>query len=97
MKKQELVAAVAKETGLSQTEVNKVVDSISTVIATECVTNGGEVNLPLLGKFKQKVNKAREGFNPITKEKLQIKESHTLAFKPTSSLKVTIEPKKGRS
>ena len=91
MKKFELVAEVAKETGMTQDSVNKVVDSMSAVIVKECVTNGGEVNLPALGKFRQKVNPAREGINPLNKQKISIKETHTLKFTPSSSIKVTID------
>ena len=42
MKKFELVAAVAKEIGLTQDSVNKVIDSMSNVIVRECVENGSE-------------------------------------------------------
>lgn len=91
MKKYEFVAAVAKETGLTQEAVNKVIDAGSKIIAQECVTNGGEVNLPALGKFRCKVNPAREGINPLTKQKIAIKESRTLCFRPTTSIKVVIE------
>lgn len=94
MKKFELVAAVAKETGLTQENVNKVIDSMSVIIVNECVNNGGNVNLPTLGKFHQKVNPAREGINPLTKKPLSIKETHTIRFTPTRSIKVTIESKK---
>ena len=91
MKKYELVAAVAKETGMTQDSVNKVVDSMSAIIVKECVTNGGEVNLPSLGKFRQKVNPAREGINPLNKKPLSIEETRTIRFTPTSSIKVTVE------
>ena len=93
MKKYELVAAVAKKTGLTQTDVNKVVDVMSEVIVEACVENGDDVNLPTLGKFKQKVNAARKGINPLTKQPLDIKESHSLKFTPTSTIKKVIEPK----
>ena len=93
MKKFELVAAVAKETDLTQDSVNKVIDSMSNIIVKECIDNGGEVNLPALGKFKQKINPAREGINPLNKKPISIKESRTIKFTPTSSIKVTIEPK----
>ena len=94
MKKFELVAAVAKETGLTQEIVNKVVDSMSAIIVNECVNNGGDVNLPALGKFRQKVHPARKGINPLTKQPLSIKETRTIRFTPTSGIKVVIEPKK---
>lgn len=93
MKKYELVAAVAKKTGLTQTDVNKVIDVMSEVIVEACVENGDEVNLPTLGKFRQKVNPARKGINPLTKQPLDVKESHSLKFTPTSTIKKVIEPK----
>lgn len=68
MKKYELVAKVATKTGLSQENVNKVVDAMQEVIVEAVVDGGDEVNLPKLGKFKQKVNPARKGINPLTKK-----------------------------
>ena len=91
MKKFELARAVAKKTGLTQEQVNKVVDEMSNVIVDACVEKGDEVNLPLLGKFKQKVNAAREGINPLNKQKIHIKESHTIKFTPTTSIKKVID------
>ena len=90
MKKFELVAEVARKTGMTQDSVNRVIDSMSHVIVAECI-NGGEVNLPALGKFRQKVNPAREGINPLNKKPLSIKETRTIRFTPTSSIKVTVE------
>lgn len=87
MKKFELVAAVAKKTGMTQTDVNKVIDAMCPIIVEACVENGDEVNLPALGKFKQKINPARKGINPLTKKPLDVPESRTLVFKPTSTIK----------
>ena len=91
MKKFELVREVAKQSGHSQEVVNAIIDRTCEVIAKTVVTDGEEVNLPALGKFKQKVNPARKGINPLNKKPIDIPETHTLAFKPTSSLKVTVE------
>ena len=93
MKKYELVAAVAKETGLTQVDVNKMIDAMQSIIVTACVDNGDEVNLPALGKFKQKVNPARKGINPLTKKPMDVPESHTIKFTPTSSIKKAVQPK----
>jgi nucleoid DNA-binding protein len=93
MKKYELIAAVAKKTGITQVDVNKVIDAMGEVIVETCVENGDDVNLPNLGKFKQKVNKARKGINPLNKQPLDIKESHTLKFTPTSTIKKVVESK----
>lgn len=90
MKKYELVAVVAKKTGLTQTQVDEVINATCETIVETCVENGGEVNLPALGKFRQKSNPARDGINPLTKEKIKIKETHTLKFTPTATIKKTI-------
>ena len=91
MKKYELVAAVSKKTGLNQNQVNEVINATCETIVETCVENGEEVNLPAFGKFRQKSNPAREGINPLTKEKIKIKETHTIKFSPTASIKKTID------
>ena len=91
MKKFELVREVAKQSGHSQEVVNAVLDKMCDVIVKTVVDEGGEVNLPALGKFKQKVNPARKGINPLNKERIDIPETRTLAFKATSSLKRTVK------
>ena len=91
MKKYELVAAVSKKTGLTQNQVNEVINATCETIVETCVENGEEVNLPAFGKFRQKSNPAREGINPLTKEKIKIKETHTIKFSPAASIKKTID------
>ena len=91
MKKYELVAAVSKKTGLTQNQVSEVINATCETIVETCVENGEEVNLPAFGKFRQKSNLAREGINPLTKEKIKIKETHTIKFSPTASIKKTID------
>ena len=93
MKKDDFIAAVAKKCDMKQKEVEAVVDAMVLVIIETCVDGGDDINIPGLGHFKQKVNKAREGFNPIKKEKIQVPETHTLAFKPVKSVKKVIETK----
>lgn len=94
MKKWDLVKALADKTGVSQKDVNAVIDSLSETIVTECRDNGDSINIPNLGIFKQKVNAPRKGRNPITGEPLEIKESRTIALRPSAALKLVIEPKK---
>ena len=91
MKKYELVAAVSKKTGLTQNQVSEVINATCETIVETCVENGEEVNLPAFGKFRQKSNPAREGINPLTKEKIKIKETHTIRLSPTASIKKTID------
>lgn len=93
MRKSEFVAAVAKEAGMSQRDTEKVINALNPVIVKTCVEDGDEISLPF-GKFKQKINPAKVGNNPLTNKPLDIPESHTLGFKPSKTIKVVIEPKK---
>ncbi len=47
----------------------------------------GTVDLAGFGKFEVRYRAARDGFNPATKEKIRIAESHNVAFKPSKALK----------
>ena len=96
MKKDELVADVAKKTGLTQKEVNAVIGATVTTIVEACRDNGDSVNLPGLGIFKQKANPERMGRNPLTGEAIPVKASRTLKFSASSALKVVVETPKGR-
>lgn len=93
MRKSEFIAAVAKEVGMSQRDVEKVVDSLTPVIVKTCIEDDDEISLPF-GKFRRKVNPAKTGTNPLTQKPMNVPESHTLAFKASKTIKVTIEPKK---
>jgi DNA-binding protein HU-beta len=91
--KSDFVKAVAKNTGESQAKVQAILDGCIEELVKSTVGDGNEVQLNGLGIFKRKVNSAREGINPLTKENISIKESHTIGFKPSSGVKVVIEPK----
>ena len=91
MRKSEFVAKVAKVAGMAQKDVEKVIDALTPVI----VEGGEEISLPF-GKFKQKVNAAKTGTNPLTKKPMNVPESHTLAFKASKTVKKVMEPKPAR-
>lgn len=88
MKKKDFIKAIADNTGLTQQKVNEVIDEIQKLIITNCRDNGDDVTLSNIGTFKQKVNPARKGRNPMTGETIQIKASKTIQFRPTPSVKV---------
>lgn len=92
MRKSEFVAELAKESGMTQKEVEKVIDALTPVITKVVIEGGDEISLPF-GKFKQKVNVAKTGVNPLTKKPMNVPESHTLAFKASKTVKQVIEPK----
>lgn len=94
MKKKELISVISEKLKVKKEIVEDVIDTFQEVVLDECVEKGGEVNLPTIGRFKQKVNSARQGINPLTKAKLDIPESHTLTFKPIYSIRKVINDKK---
>lgn len=93
MNKHELLAQISVATGVSRKDVEFVIDALQDVIVNATIEKGDEITLQKLGKFKRKVFTAREGINPLTKQHISIPESHTVAFRPTSSIKKIIQPK----
>lgn len=93
MKKDEFVSALAKKAGVTKKVVEDVLGGITEIVVSEVRDGGDTVAIPGLGTFKQKVNSAREGINPLNKEPMSIKESHTVAFRAVPSVKKVIEPK----
>lgn len=95
MRKSEFVAKVSEVAGMAQKDVEKVIDALTSVIVKSVVEGGEEISLPF-GKFKQKVNAAKTGTNPLTKKPMNVPESHTLAFKASKTVKKVMEPKPAR-
>lgn len=88
MKKNDLVASIAKQTKLTQSQVSNVIDcSIKTIVST-CRDNDEEVNLQGFGKFVVKDTKEHIGINPATCEKIQIKGSKSIRFVTSPAIKV---------
>jgi DNA-binding protein HU-beta len=84
MNKSELVAAVAKDTALSQKDSERVYNSVLNNIKKN--TKKG-VQLIGFGSFSVTKRKARKGRNPQTGEEIKIKASKTVKFKPGKSFK----------
>lgn len=92
MNKSELLAAIAAKSGQKQTVCNEVLNALDEVIVEE-VRDGGDTIRINSGTFKQKINAARKGINPLTGKPMEVKESHTIAFKVSSGMKKVIEDK----
>lgn len=90
MRKSEFIKALSEESGMSQRDCEKVVDAISPVIQAACIENGEEVSFPI-GKFRQKINPARKSVSPLTGKPIEVKESKTIAFKASKSVKIYTE------
>ncbi len=89
MNKTELVAAVAKKTGLSKTAAEGAVKA--TFDAVEASLKKGEkVQLIGFGTFEVRERAARKGRNPQTGKEIKIKAAKVPAFKAGAALKAAV-------
>lgn len=86
MNKNELADAVAAHTGQSKADAQAAAEAVFATIQSE-LKSGGEVNIAGFGKFSVTERAAREGRNPLTGEKIQIKASRGASFKALKGLK----------
>ena len=86
MNKTELIAEVAKKTGLSKKDAERAVNATMDTI-TETLTAGDKIQLVGFGSFETKQRDARMGRNPKTKEPIQIPASRVPVFKAGKALK----------
>lgn len=89
MTKAELITKLAEETGLTKSQVDKVVNTLVEVMSDEIKTNGG-MTLAGLGSFTVVRREARKGHNPQTKAPIDIPASNALKFKTAKALKDAI-------
>ncbi len=80
--KTELIDHVAQRTGLSKSDVSRVLDETLSQIR-ETVSTGESVALRGFGTFRMAERAARTGRNPRTGEPIEIAASRSLAFKPS--------------
>lgn len=86
MNKAELIAIVAEKAGVSKKEAEEVVNTALDEIVANLI-KGEEVKLSGFGSFEKKARASRTGSNPATHERITIKASNTVAFKPSKTLK----------
>lgn len=86
MNKQELIDAVAGETGLTKAAAEKSINSVFESIK-KSLKKGKEVQLIGFGTFGVRKRKARVGRNPQTGATIQIKARKAVVFKAGKALK----------
>lgn len=86
MNKNELVAAVADDSGLSKADAAKAVDAVFDSI-TGALKKGDEVRLVGFGTFAVSSRAATKGRNPRTGEEIDIPASKQPKFKAGKGLK----------
>ncbi len=89
MNKTELIEEIAGRTDSSKTEAQRYVDNLEKVV-TEVLKSGEEVQITGFGKFYVREQKAWEGVNPQTKEKMRIPAQKVPAFSAGQVLKEAI-------
>ena len=86
MNKQDVVAAVARSSGISKTSANTAVEAVFAAI-TDTLRKGEDFRLVGFGTFSTRLRAARQGRNPRTGETIQIPASTQPKFKPGRPLK----------
>jgi DNA-binding protein HU-beta len=87
--KTELIEELAERTGSTKAEAQRYVDTLEKVV-TEALKGGEEIQITGFGKFYVREQKAREGVNPQTKEKMRIPAQKVPAFSAGQGLKEAI-------
>jgi DNA-binding protein HU-beta len=87
--KTELIEEIAQRTDSSKDEAQRYIETFAGTIA-EALKGGEEVQITGFGKFYIRKQKAREGVNPQTKEKMRIPASKVPAFSAGAGLKKAI-------
>ncbi len=89
MTKQELVEFVAKEANLTKADALRALDAVLAGV-TKGLKKEGKVALVGFGTFAAKKRAAREGINPLTKQKIKIPAKMAVSFKAGSKLKEAV-------
>ena len=86
MKKTELIAAVAEQSGLSKKDAEKALSAtIDTIV--KAVAEGDKIQLTGFGTFEQRQRNARTGVDPRTGNSIEIPASKVPAFKAGKGFK----------
>lgn len=86
MKKTELIAAIAEQSGLTKKDAEKALNAtINTII--KAVAEGDKIQLTGFGTFEQRQRNARTGVDPRTGNSIEIPASKVPAFKAGKGFK----------
>jgi DNA-binding protein HU-beta len=89
LKKTEFIEAIAEKADVPKSQAQKVFDAVEQVV-TDTLKGGDEVQITGFGKFYVREQKARDGRNPQTGEKMRIPAQKVPTFSAGNSLKESI-------
>jgi len=90
MNKQELIAKIAKDTGVSKTNASAAVDSFFAGV-TKALKKGDSITFVGFGTFKTSQRKARTARNPQTGAPIKIKARRVVRFTAGKALKNAVK------
>lgn len=96
MNKQELIDAIAAQTGASKALTGQTLDTLTAVIQ-KTVSKGEAVQLIGFGSFRAGKRAARTGRNPSTGEPLRIKACKTVKFTASATFKEAVNKRSASS
>lgn len=96
MNKSDVIQDVAGVSGVSKSDVEKVIDAFFDTVRS-AASNGGRVAWPSFGSFSVTERQARTGRNPRTGEPVPIAASKALKFSASSALKTALNPPKAKA
>ncbi|MDN5619067.1 MAG: HU family DNA-binding protein [Psychrobacter sp.] len=89
MNKQELINAIAADTGMTKTAVKIMLQSFEFRV-TEALANGNEVKMIGFGTFKARPQPARIGRNPATGGEVEVPAKKRVSFIAGKGLKEAV-------
>ena len=89
MNKTELIEAIAKRADVPKSQAQKHFDAFEEVVSN-VLNSGDEVQITGFGKFYVREQKARDGRNPQTGEKMRIPAQKVPSFSAGNSLKESV-------
>ncbi len=90
MNKQELIAAIAEESGLTKVDAKRALDGFIEA-TTKSLKKGDRVALVGFGSFSVSKRAARKGRNPQTGKEIKIAAKKVVKFKPGAELSKTVK------
>lgn len=93
MNKAELIAAVVKQTGVTNKDAKAVMDALFNTdrgLIVKSLKKGDKVTLTGFGSFERRARNARKARNPQTGDTIKIKAKKVPAFKAGASFKEAV-------
>lgn len=89
LNKKALAEAISAQCELSKKQSENIVNVVFEEIK-ETLANSGTVDIYGFGKFELSHRAAREGINPLTREKMTFAASNSVKFKSSKALKTAV-------